>query len=880
FYSLKATADHFTQQYGKKLRFIIYQSQKLSDVQNFSNDSGIHVMIINAQAFNADPAKGSKDARRIHRELDEFQSRRPIDVIAANRPIVLLDEPQKLAGTKTVKGIAAFNPLMLLRYSATHRDEHNKVHRLDAIDAYNAKLVKKIEVSGITVKGVGGTSAYLYLEAIEITQQAPIARLHMEIQSASGQLRAQLRRIQAHDNLYELSKQLDEYDGYTVSDINAQENYIEFTNGERLYTGEATGDVAEEIRRRIQIRQTIRAHFEKERVRFEKGIKTLSLFFIDEVVKYRDYNTEDNKGEYARIFEEEYAEARKEFLGELLLEHPNYREYLENIEVARTHRGYFAIDKKSKQLADPRSDKAGHANDPDAYDLILKDKERLLSFEEDTRFIFSHSALREGWDNPNVFNICMLKHSDNTISRRQEVGRGLRLCVNNRGERMDDPATVHDLNVLTVVANESYQQFVSGLQKELKESLSVRLQKVNAKYFEGKVITTDAGDRTITEDEADTINHYLIKNDYTDEKGQLTPCYHQAQEAGSLADLPEPIKPLQKQITQLIAQASTDADLPEIGNATVPKTNPLNANFKSAEFKELWRRINKQAIYRVEFDSQELIELCIAKLNTDLRVAKLAIVVETGIQHELISDSDINTGTGFKAGESERSCYDQSVKSKVRYDLLGRIASAVDLTRKTVASILTGIDEQKFAKFAQNPEHFIAEASRLITEQKAATIIEKLSYDEIAEEISLDIFSENQHRQNFAKAVKTRKHIQDYAIWDSVVEQKFIAALDSSTDIAVYAKLPRTFKIPTPVGDYSPDWAISFKKGSVRHIYFVAETKGSLSSLQLREIEQVKIKCAKKFFDLMQPPNEVKYDVVENLDRLFELADPERNVGS
>jgi type III restriction enzyme len=872
YFSLKATTDHFTEQYGKKLRFFIYNSQRLDELKGFSSDSGINVMIINAQAFNADPTKGSKDARRIHRELDEFQSRKPIDVIGANRPIIILDEPQKLSGKKTVEGIAAFKPLMLLRYSATHREEHNKVYRLDAVDAYNEKLVKKIEVAGIKVQGLAGTSAYLYLEAIETSRQTPIARLHFEIKSASGEPKIKSRRIQAGDNLYKLSKQLDEYDGYVVSDINALENYIEFINGERLYAGQATRDITEGIRRRIQIRQTIKAHLEKEQTRFDKGIKTLSLFFIDEVAKYRDYNTEDDKGEYARIFEEIYSEERQTLLNQLPSEHKAYRKYLERIAVERTHNGYFSIDKRSKQLVDPKSYRSGDASDPNAYDLILKDKERLLSLEEDTRFIFSHSALREGWDNPNVFNICLLKQSDNRISRRQEVGRGLRLCINDRGERMDDPATVHDLNILTVIASESYQEFVSGLQTEIKESLSARPQKVDAEYFEGQIIITAEGHRKITDDEAKAIWRYLIKNDYTDDQDQLTQGFYDAKAAGVLVDMPETLSLLQDQIFQLIAQVYSDSDLPQISDASAPKTNLLNENFNSAQFKELWRRINKKAVYRVDFDSDELIARCITELNTNLKVTKLAVVVQTGIQNERISDSDINKGTGFKGGGRKPKLLNKSIGSKISYDLLGRIALDAELTRKTVARILTGIETSVFQQFKQNPEHFIAEATRLIKEQKATTVVEKLSYDEVAAEFSLDIFTESQERQNFEKAVRTKKHIQDYAIWDSMVEKKFIEALDKSPDVDVYAKLPKTFKIPTPVGDYSPDWAISFAKGSVKHMYFVAETKGSLSSLQLREIEQVKIQCARKFFDLMESPNNIKYGVVENIDRLFDLA--------
>lgn len=870
YFSLKATEGHFSEQYGKKLRYFIYDSKRLNALEGFSSDSGINVMIINAQAFNA----RGKDARRIYRELDEFQSRKPIDVIAANRPIIILDEPQRLGGKQTVDGIKKFNPLMLLRYSATHRDKHNKVHRLDALDAYNEKLVKKIEVSGITVKGLAGTSGYLYLESVETTKHNPIARLHMEIKSASGEPKIKSRRIEAGDNLFELSNRLDEYDGYVVSDINALENYIEFINGERLYAGEATGDVTEDIRRRIQIQQTIKTHFEKEKTRFEEGIKTLSLFFIDEVAKYRDYEADDNKGEYARIFEEEYAKSRQELLDQLPAEHSAYRAYLERIDADRTHNGYFSIDKRGR-LVDPESDGFGDSKDIAAYDLILKDKERLLSFEEDTRFIFSHSALREGWDNPNVFNICMLKHSDNTISRRQEVGRGLRLCVNHRGERMDDPATVHDINVLTVIASESYREFVGGLQKELRDSLSDRMPKINADYFAGKTITTNQGERKITDDEARAIDRYLIENRYTDsEEERLTQAFHDAKTSGEFADLPERLAPLQAEILKLLAKA--DGDLPETKDSHNVRKNSVNKNFYSAEFKELWRRINKRAIYRVEFDSNELVRNCIEKLNSELKVSELEVIVQTGRQNSDMSERDLEQNNAFHEENSQRlepDTFEKPVVSKVSYDLLGSIALDADLTRKTVARILTGIEKSKFDQFAKNPEHFIAQATRLIKEEKATTIIKKLSYDEVSETFSCDIFTKNEERQDFSKAVETKKHIQDYAIWESrTVEEAFIKDLEASEEVSVFAKLPRAFKIPTPMGDYNPDWAITFKKGSVKHIYFVAETKGDLSTMQLRRIEEAKIKCARKFFELMQPPDDVKYDVVRNIDDLFDRA--------
>jgi type III restriction enzyme len=446
--SIADTAEHFLEGYGKRVRSFIYDSKALHNLESFSSDSGINVMIINVQAFNA----RGKDARRIYEELDDFQSRRPIDVIAANRPILILDEPQKMEGARTVESMKEFNPLLILRYSATHKQEHNKVYRLDALDAFNQKLVKKIGVRGISVKGQAGASAYLYLQSIEVSaDKPPQARVEMEIRQENGIAR-KLRLLAKGDNLHAKSGELDQYQGYVVVDMNANDGTLSFTNGVTLTVGDACGDVTDAVLRRLQIREAIQAHFEKEQQLFGKGIKVLTLFFIDEVAKYRQYEGSlERQGEYAAIFEDEYQARLNEVL---TLQSSEYNEYLKRIEPGRTHEGYFSIDKKSKRLVDPdvgaRSAERT-SDDVDAYDLILRRKAQLLSFEEPVRFIFAHSALREGWDNPNVFVIGMLKKADpeNVTSRRQEVGRGLRLCVNQRGDRMDDPATVHELNVLT-----------------------------------------------------------------------------------------------------------------------------------------------------------------------------------------------------------------------------------------------------------------------------------------------------------------------------------------------------------------------------------------------------------------------------------------------
>jgi len=711
--SLKITADHFQEQYHKRAKFFIYSSKpgSLTNLESFSSDAGINVMVINIQAF----ASRGADNRRIYDKLDDFQSRRPIDVISSNRPILILDEPQKMEGAATMESLKKFKPLMILRYSATHRTTHNKIHRLDALDAYNQKLVKKIAVRGITVKGLAGTSAYLYLESIEISKKAPVVRIEIEVRQGGGIIKRIVKRLEKGRDLFVESNHLDQYRGFVIAQIDANKDTVEFTNGHVLSAGDATGDITEEAMRRIQIREAIKAHLEKEQRLLNEGIKVLSLFFIDEVAKYRDYSQADEQGIYARIFEEEYRQLKAEYMSELPLDGGKYQKYLDGIKVGRTHNGYFAIDKKTKKLTDPsfktRGEEAGLSDDVDAYDLILKDKERLLSFEEPVRFIFSHSALREGWDNPNVFVMCMLKHSDNTISRRQEVGRGLRLSVNQHGDRMDHPATVHDVNILTVVASESYKDFVANLQREISDSLSARPRKADEAYFTGKVITTETGTLEITPVMARQIYKYLLKNDYTDDADQVAEAYHTAKNDGTLATLPPELVPHAEQIFRLIESVFSESQLPDVGDDRKPKTNPLNANFDKKEFKELWNRINRKAVYRVEFDSKELIENSIAALERELKVTPLQYTIHSGIQDDQLTDMHLKKGEGFKLESTETESHKASVHSMVTYDLLGKIAENTQLTRKTIAEILSGIQPVVFKQFKQNPEHFISETS-------------------------------------------------------------------------------------------------------------------------------------------------------------------------
>lgn len=882
--SFDITADHFQQLYGTKPRTFVYNSSRLHELERFSSDAGVQVMIINTQAFNAT----GKDARRIYEVLDDFQSRKPIDVIAANRPILIIDEPQKIEGdgkkaSKSLNALGMFNALFALRYSATHKIDRTKVHRLDALDAYNQKLVKKIAVRGITVKGLAGSTAYLYVDGLEVGKGAdfPRARVELEVQTATG-IRRQVKRLSRGMNLHDLSNGIEAYRGLFVRDVDANQDIIELSNGDVITAGQITHDVTDNAKRRIQIREVIRAHLDKERELYAQGIKVLSLFFIDEVAKYRDYSREDTLGEYARVFEDEYEALVADHLGQLDLDEGSerYRSHLESISVSKTHRGYFSIDKKSGHSIDGSVTKtgetAGQSDDVAAYDLILKNKERLLSFEEPVRFIWSHSALREGWDNPNVFVMGMLKKSDNTTTRRQEIGRGLRLSVDQHGERMDNHVTVHDINELAVVTDESYTEFVTALQKEIAASLSARPRKATPEFFTGKVVEnpTTAEKVTITDDQAKQLQFWLTTNGFIDYEQHVTDKWLYRADI-EIPSMPAGLDIYHYQVAELIDSLHLDIPAPIDGRK--PKKIPLNeANFHKREFQELWGRINHKAVYQVEFDSTELIDKCIHVLDKSLNVMVMHYVVQKGIQLAALGADQLEAGEGFKVTTTKVEESALSAGSTVQYDLLGEIADKTHLTRRTCAAILTGVSPATFAKFKQNPEQFITEAARLVNEQKATVIVEHLAYDPLNERYDASIFTENQTAQDLSKAGdKLNKSVYDYVVTDSKVERSFVTELDVSDEVVVYSKLPRGFFIPTPIGDYNPDWAIAFREGSIKHIYFVAETKGSMSTLQLKGIEDAKIECARKFFASLNDKTEVdgvRYDVVDSYDSLLQLV--------
>ena len=889
--TFEITAEHFMEHYGKRARFFVYNSSNLTQLDAFSSDGGINVMIINTQAFASSLKEDgkSKEARIIYSKRDEFGSRRPIDVIKANRPIIILDEPQKMGGDVTQKALKNFNPLFALNYSATHAKQHNLVYVLDALDAYNKRLVKKIEVKGFEVKNFRGTDSYLFLESIIVSaKKPPVARIELEIKYTE-KINREMRLINVGDNLFNTSNEMGQYSGYVVQTIDPVSGTVTFTNGEVISTNEITGDVSEKDMRRIQIRETILSHFEKEETLYNMGIKTLSLFFIDEVAKYRSYNDENEEvpGEYAQIFEEEYLSVLNDYLS---FEDTPYQRYLKSTcsDPRAVHKGYFSIDKKTGKSIDSTLKRGSEfSDDISAYDLILKNKERLLSFEEPTRFIFSHSALREGWDNPNVFQICTLKHSDSNTAKRQEVGRGLRLCVNQQGSRMDAQALgddVHKVNMLTVIASESYKTFVADLQSDIKSVLYDRPTKATESYFKGKCITADSGEQiTIDDKQARSIYRYLLKNDYIDSDDKVTDKYRADLENHCIEALPDEISNITQGV-QLLIQSVFDPSVLDgmISNAakTKIKENPLNDNFYKQEFQTLWGYINHKYAYTVSFDSDELISKSIAHINDKLFVSELQYTATIGRQKDDIDEHEIDRGDSFSGEKTRTKTLKHAETSRIKYDLVGEIATGTTLTRKTVAAILKGIRLDKLYMFKNNPEEFITKVTKLIKEQKATTIVDHITYTESAEEpYDNSIFTASKGALDYEAAFRATKAVQDYVFTDGTAEQsverRFVKDLDSAAEVCVYAKLPKGFSIPTPVGNYSPDWAIEFHDGTVKHIFFIAETKGTMDSLDIRPIEKAKISCARKLFNEISTDNVVYHDVDSYQNLLNIMTSPE-----
>ncbi len=885
--SLDIMQDHFAEQYGKRLVYFVYNSKNLAPINSFALDPSLQVMVINTQAFNARGA----DARRFTSRLEDFGFRKPIDVMAATNPILIIDEPQSVLGVDrnnaTRTKLKEFKPLFSLLYSATHRrdDLYNQVFRLDAIDALNRRLVKKIEVLGVKQVGTTATNGFVYLEKIIITKGQPQARISHDVRGANG-LKKVSKVVSERYDLYQNSDGLTEYkDRYIVTSINGVKGCITLLNGLTIYEGEMIGSVNEDYIRRIQIKETIRTHLERERALFGKGIKVLSLFFIDHVENYRIYESggTTRNGKYAEMFEEEYVNVMHEM--QPTFGDEQYLQYLAKIDrdISRIHQGYFSRDRKG-HMVNPKIERGStDSSDVDAYNLIMKDKERLLSFDEPTRFIFSHSALKEGWDNPNVFQICTLKNSDNETKKRQEVGRGMRLCVDRNGERQDEEllgATgVFDTNILTVIASESYEQFSKALQDELASAISTRPIIVTANLFTGKTIVfaTTGEERTLSTNQAVEVHEELVANGYV-RKGKLTEKYFEDKKNDTL-DLGD----------YGDAKASIVAVLDKVFNPDLLK--PQNARhtreakfdeekFNKKEFQELWKRINTRSFYTVDFETDELVKNAIDGIDKYLNVTEIRIVVGSGSLENIRDKEELQAGASMTAGKVRTIRVSEAVGNNVKYDLLGKLVESTGLTRKVIADILTGIKPEKFLQFRLNPEEFIIKVGNIINEAKAIAVIKHIEYKKLSETYSSDIFTENTIRGKLGiNAIESAKSLYDLVVVDSVgTEKPFAENLEAHDEVVVYTKLPHGFYINTPMGHYNPDWAVVFREGSVKHVYFIAETKGAsshqLKSANLRGTEAGKIECARRHFASISDSS-IKYDVVTSYGELYNIVTKE-----
>ena len=894
--SFQNTEQHFFETYGKKIDFFVYDSDNLTELDHYSESPDICVMIINMQAFNTSMKENSrsKQARIIFNERDEFGSRRPIDVIAANRPIIIQDEPQKMGGKATQEGIRRFDPLFCLNYSATHRVHHDTVYVLDALDAYNQRLVKRIEVKGFELKNIRGTNGYLYLRDVVVSKsRPPVAVIEHRKLSAAGRVTTTSGRFGMGDDIYTASCEMEAYRGYQIApdgivpDMDGRLAHVRFLNGFTIYKGQIVDDSSEDDMRRVQIRETIKSHLEKESALFCRHIRCLSLFFIDAVAKYRNVDDPDSDEPvgYRKMFEEEYRSAVDEFLDGRIED--EYSRYLREIGAHETNEGYFSIDKKGRQVESKKEKKAEceegiGLNDDDArraYDRIFTDKERLLSFEEPVRFIFSHSALREGWDNPNIFQVCTLRHSDSETGKRQEVGRGLRLCVNVDGERQDletlGEGEVQRVNVLTVVAPESYATFVGSLQKDISRGLRERPTVVSDALFTGRTVADEDGAKPIalTAEDARRIGFVLAAGGYVDMDGHPTDKFR----AGGFAEearkaLPENLRAYAGDVERIVCSVYDPHALDGMisdGLESKAHTNKLNDNFHKAEFQDLWRRINHKRSYTVRFDDKELISKAIAHIDAKLNVSTLAYTMTTGSQKEQATREDLASHGQFGNLRTETRELSSPAATSVTYDLVGEVAQGATITRRSATAILQGMSPLKFSYFKRNPEEFIAKVVRSIIAAKATMVVEHIQYHTLEDRYDEGIFTERMPEQ-LSRVYEAAKNVQDYVVFDSKVEHDFAKDMDAAAEVCVYARLPRGFQIPTPVGDYAPDWAIAFNKGAVKHVFFVAETKGTMDTLQLDTVEQSKIECAKKLFSEMSM-EEVRYYHVATYDQLLGL---------
>ena len=858
--SLQMTETHFKDEFpGISCHYFKYDSSNLEQVRDFATSTNIEVMIINIDAFRKsfdDPKKETK-ANLIHRERDTMNGMRPIQFIQETNPIVIIDEPQSVDNTVTAKkAIASLNPLCKLRFSATHKETYNLIYKLDPVDAYEQKLVKKIEVLSVTSEDDHNDP---YIKLVSVTNKNGYkAKIEIDEQKKNGTVKRVVKEMNPgnKNNLYTLSGERELYNGYILEGINADlaNESIEFANGKYLKVGGVIGGLDDDLLKRLQIREAIRAHLDKELSLVHKGIKVLSLFFIDRVENYRLYpeGTAWEKGKYAVIFEEEYSE---------LIKLPKYHtlfeedKYISNQSAAEVHDGYFSKDKKG-QYKDSRTTKTGelrgNKDDESTFELIMKEKEKLLSFETPLRFIFSHSALKEGWDNPNVFQICTLVESKDPLTKRQKIGRGLRLPVNQYGERQYD----ENLNVLTVIANESYHEFAESLQREMEEETGVKFGFLEEHVFSTLTVPDEVtGEvQSIGYERSAEVYAFLVQENYISSKGEIKDKLKEEITTESF-EVPTEFLEIEYGITEIIRKSFKK--LPVFKRDDRIKLQLNKQVFLTDEFNDLWDRIKYKTTYSVSLDSKKLIQKAIDKIKVmegisarKTRTEKANIYTERkGITGE---------GKGFRVTEVEN-------EKRKMPDILRYLQDHTMLKRKTLIDIL--IQSERLDDFKKNPQAFMEAVVKIINKEKQNMIVDGIKYEKIGEHdyFSQSLFEEQEligYLKQNAVAVTGNKSIYNYIQYDSNVEKSFAEDLDKDEDVKLYVKLPSSFIIETPLGNYNPDWAILLDKDGVEKLYFIIETKGTTDLDGLRLRESAKIKCGKKHFEALQ--SEVAYRVSDS----------------
>ncbi len=818
--SFEVTKEHFGLQYDNvPCRYFIYNSAKLSDVRQFATSANIEIMIINIDAFK-------KAENVINQAQDKLGGDSAMRYIQDTHPIVIIDEPQSVDNTpKSKEAIASLNPLCVLRYSATHREKINLLYRLTPVDAYQMGLVKQISVSSNQVFG-GFNQPYVKLLSVS-NEKGFRAKIEMDVRKKDGIVARKTVNVKPGDDLYKLSGNRDLYEGYTVAGIDCTPEYehIEFGNTEEVALGKSIGDVDENMVKRAQIRRTIEAHLDKELRYTGKGIKVLSLFFIDKVDRYR--HEDGTPGIYAKMFEECYQE---------LIEKPKYAPIREQFpsDVSKVHNGYFSQDKKGR-LKDTKGDTSA---DDDTYNTIMRDKEWLLSFACPLRFIFSHSALKEGWDNPNVFQVCTLIEQKSVFTCRQKVGRGLRLCVNQDGERVEDK----NINILHVMANESFSEFAETLQREIEDDTGMKFGVLQLDLFAGVAYKDEGAEKKLTFDDAQKLLDHFEKKGYITPSGKIKDSMKTAVQAGTL-DLPKEYEAARKQFEQIISKADHKPPIRDASRDVVVRLKKQVT--QSPEFLELWQKIKQKTAYRVNIDTDRLIENCVKALQDMPAIPKARIVSQT-------ADIHIEKA-GIHHVERGMRTTDISDSYQSLPDIITVISDATLLTPATVNTIL--VQSGRLKDFLNNPEAFLEKTIELIQNNRHALAIDGIRYVKLdgKEYYVQEIFDTSELIANLDKnAVPVEHSVYDYVVYDSSsVERPFAVALDNDPDVKMFFKIPERFKIDTPIGSYNPDWAVYLTKNGEEKLYFILETKGSDSFLDLRTREQLKIHCGKKHFEAL-----------------------------